>query len=712
MSENGARATVEASRPSSKPGAGISALPADIHLTVARAAAALAALLAVLTMTGSSFGTALCLLLCGLSAVAALSHWPRANLIAGGLALIASAIAAFGLADHAFVFVADFPPGGMFPFAAMNDAMAPNAAVGLLALGLTQAWTSHFGHRPSALILFTGGLIASGIGLATVAGYATGVSSVYQWPEAAAMTPVSALALWLLGVSHLAITRHPAMQISPPLPFIVATLALSVGLFFDLATPPYLGAGFIYIPVVLSAVWFADRRTAFALAVVCSLFTMLGYAAKLQHLDQEQQRLIGRLFGAATDFIVAALIYFFKRVTDENHQVRLRFDALMDNSPDALVTIDALGTIRQFNPAAERLFGRTETDVVGRNVKLLMPEPYHSAHDGYLSHHADTGERHIIGTIREVSGRRSDGTVFPLDLSVSELPSRGRREFIGVLRDLTVRKRQEENLREALGRLSAYAADLERSNQELDDFAYIASHDLKEPLRGIHNHSRFLLEDYEYRLDDDGKRRLGRLVHLSQRMEKLVNDLLYFSRIGRFELAIKQTDIKAVLRDVVTTIEQFLEERHARVVVADDLPDVVCDLVRVTEVFRNLIVNAVKYNDSAEKIVEIGYLAQHVDEAGKDRTRVYFVRDNGKGIASEFHEDIFRMFKRLERADDDAGTGVGLTFVRKIVQRHGGHIWLESEPGRGTAFYFTLAPEQRSTGDESDQSKPADPHHR
>ncbi|MGV3550575.1 PAS domain S-box protein [Rhizobium sp.] len=661
----------------------MSALPADKRLPFARAVAGAGALLAIVSLSGAPIATTFGLLLAGLAMVVALSKWPNANLISGALGLIVGAIGAVGVAGQ--LFASAMP-------AWSGLAMTPAAAVAILALGLSQAWIGFLPGRLSAIVLFTGGVIASGIGLAMLAGYLTGVSGVYKWQSAPAMALSTAIVLWMLGASLLAVARHPVFNMAALTPFTIAALAIPLGLFFDLATPPYLGAGFIYIPVVLSAAWFADRRMAFALAVVCSLFTILGYAAKLQHLDQEQQRLIGRLFGVGTDFIVAAVIYVFKRVTDENHQVRLRFDALMDNSPDALVTIDALGTIRQFNPAAERLFGRTEADVVGQNVKLLMPEPYHSAHDGYLGHHARTGERHIIGTIREVSGRKSDGSVFPLDLSVSELPSQGRREFMGVLRDLTVRKRQEENLREALGRLSAYAADLERSNQELDDFAYVASHDLKEPLRGIHNHSRFLLEDYDMLLDDDGKRRLGRLVHLSQRMEKLVNDLLYFSRIGRFELAIKPTDIKAVLADIVTTIEQFLEEKHARVVYADDLPPVVCDSVRVTEVFRNLIVNAVKYNDSAEKIVEIGHLATHKDDAGKDCSNIYFVRDNGKGIAAEFYEDIFRMFKRLERADDDSGTGVGLTFVRKIIQRHGGHIWLESEPGSGTTFYFTLAP--------------------
>jgi PAS domain S-box-containing protein len=671
---------------------GLNALSADIRLSVARMAAVLASLLAIVAVAASYPTTALCLFLAGVSVIAALSRHPRAHVLSAASALCVIVVSTFALVSNVLA-TAD-PASGSTPLLGdASSAMSPGAGVAFLFFGLVQCWVAYSRGRLTAIAIFTGGIIVSGIGLVTLAGYATGTESAYLWPSSAALSPVAAFSLWLVGASLLTIGRHPDLQLAARLPFTVASIALPVGLFFDLATPPYLGAGFIYIPVVLSAAWFADRRMAFVLAAICSIFTIIGYAAKLQHLDVEQTRLIGRLFSVATEFIVAALIFYFKRVNDENERVRRRFDALMDNSPDAVVTIDDRGTIRQFSPAAERLFGRAEADVVGQNVKLLMPEPYHSSHDGYLSHHARTGDKHIIGTIREVQGRRSDGTTFPLDLSVSELPSQGRKEFVGILRDLSARKRQEESLRDTLDQLSAYAADLERSNQELDDFAYIASHDLKEPLRGIHNHARFLLEDYETLLDDDGKRRLNRLSHLSQRMEKLVNDLLYFSRIGRFELAIKLTDIPAMLRDVVSTLEQLIEEKHARVLIPTDLPHVVCDSVRVTEVFRNLIVNAIKYNDSPEKIIEIGYLAAHSDEEGRQRTRIYFVRDNGKGIPAEFHEDIFKMFKRLERADDDAGTGVGLTFVRKIIQRHGGHIWLESEPGNGTTFYFTLAHE-------------------
>jgi len=259
------------------------------------------------------------------------------------------------------------------------------------------------------------------------------------------------------------------------------------------------------------------------------------------------------------------------------------------------------------------------------------------------------------------------------------------REFIGSLNDITHRREAEEALKD-------YTHALERSNKELDDFAYIASHDLKEPLRGIHNHSRFLLEDNQGKLDEESIRKLTRLVYLSQRMERLVNDLLYFSRLGRQELAIQSTDLNEVIRDITDTLEQFFTERHAEIKIPKPLPTITCDKPRVTELFRNLITNAVKYNDSEKKIIEIGFLPSRVTPQGASYRNVFYVKDNGRGIAPEFHEEVYRIFKRLQNSAEGAeeGTGVGLTFVKKIVERHGGKIWLESELGQGTTFYFTL----------------------
>jgi signal transduction histidine kinase len=239
--------------------------------------------------------------------------------------------------------------------------------------------------------------------------------------------------------------------------------------------------------------------------------------------------------------------------------------------------------------------------------------------------------------------------------------------------------------------LRTNVSDLERSNQELDDFSYIASHDLKEPLRGLANHASFLLEDYKDKIDEDGVRRLNRLGQLCERMQRLIDDLMYYSRLGRADLAMRETDPNAVIVEIEQMMETLLGERRARIVVPFVLPQIVCDRTRVTEVFRNLITNAVKYNDKTEPLVEIGFL-ETVDTKERTERSVFYVKDNGIGIDPEFHQEVFRIFRRLPNAPDgpEVGAGVGLTFVKKIVERHGGRIWLESEPGKGTVFYFSL----------------------
>ena len=358
--------------------------------------------------------------------------------------------------------------------------------------------------------------------------------------------------------------------------------------------------------------------------------------------------------------------------------------AIMETVIDGLITIDDEGIIRSFNSAAVRIFGYQPEEVIGRNVKMLMPEPYHGEHDAYLENYHATGRPRIIGTGREVSALRKDGTVFPIDLAVSEMRIHNQPVFAGTVRDISERKALEEDKQRMI-------ADLARSNRELDDFAYIASHDLKEPLRGVANNATFLKEDYADQLDERGVKRLDRMVFLCQRMERLVDDLLYFSRLGRQKLAIRPTDLNAVIDDIAKVMQAALHDEHAEIVVPGPLPTVVCDAPRITEVFRNLIGNAIKYNDSPVKRVEIGTAT--MTELGLPETgeQVFYVRDNGIGIAPEFHREVFRIFRRLNEEDDSRrGSGVGLTFVEKIIQRHGGRIWLDSEVGRGTTFYFTL----------------------
>ncbi len=259
---------------------------------------------------------------------------------------------------------------------------------------------------------------------------------------------------------------------------------------------------------------------------------------------------------------------------------------------------------------------------------------------------------------------------------------------------------------EELARLNT---ELTRSNAELDAFAYIASHDLKEPLRGIHNYASFLLEDYEDKLDAEGVEKLHTLKRLTQRMDALIESLLHYSRVGRVDLSFRTTDLNQLLAEVLELLKPLIDEVQAEIRIPRPLPTIDCDQVRVREVFHNLISNALKYNVRDHRWVEIGY-----DDTGSYRDRlklqpsiilddpssqpetapvVLYVQDNGIGIRDKHFEVIFRIFRRLHARDAfGGGTGSGLTIAKKIIERHGGHIWVESVYGEGSKFCFTLQP--------------------
>ncbi len=372
-----------------------------------------------------------------------------------------------------------------------------------------------------------------------------------------------------------------------------------------------------------------------------------------------------------------------------------RYRAVVQHVVDGVITIDQHGMIRSVNVAAERLFGYSAAELRGKNVALLMPEPYQSQHDGYIASYRETGQAKIIGIGREVFGRRKNGSVFPIDLAISEFRLGEARYFTGLVRDISERKEVEARLEFYAEALTRQNAELASSNQELDDFAYIASHDLKEPLRGIHNYAGFLIEDHGDRLGDDGRAKLETVKRLAQRLEGLINSLLTFSRVGRVELAVQETDLNQILAEILDSLAITLKEKGVEVRIPKRLPSLRCDQVRIAEVFRNLITNAIKYNDKPTKWVEIGACADGEPRgSGKFRPgeAAFYVRDNGIGIQEKHFETVFQIFKRLHSRDRyGEGTGAGLTIVKKIVERHGGRIWVDSKTGEGATFYFTLA---------------------
>jgi PAS domain S-box-containing protein len=350
-----------------------------------------------------------------------------------------------------------------------------------------------------------------------------------------------------------------------------------------------------------------------------------------------------------------------------------RMRAIVDTAVDAIITIDERGAVERFNPAAERLFGYSESEIVGRNVSTLMPSPYREMHDSYLARYLRTGEKKIIGIGREVVGLRKDGSEFPIDLAVAEMRLGGRRMFTGMVRDISERKHAEQQHARLL-------QELRSANEELTSFAYVVSHDLKAPLRAIGSLADWLSHDYADKFDDEGREHMRLLISRVHRMGALIDGILQYSRVGRVKEAPAAVNLNQVVRDV---IDLLAPPAHIIVTAEAALPTVMTEPTRIQQVFQNLISNAIKYMDKPEGKIHVGC----ADEGTHWR---FSVTDNGPGIDQRHFERIFQLFQTLAPRDRIESTGVGLALVKKIVEMYGGEVTVQSRVGEGSTFAFTM----------------------
>ncbi len=336
---------------------------------------------------------------------------------------------------------------------------------------------------------------------------------------------------------------------------------------------------------------------------------------------------------------------------------------------------DRAGTITYANDLFCSISQYSRDELIGQNHRILKS-----------SHHSDEFFAEMWATISTgsvwsgaICNRAKDGSLYWVQSTLVPLVNlEGKAEgYLGIRTDITNQKGVEESVRRT-------AQELERSNKELDSFAYIASHDLKEPLRGIHNYSQFVIEDSVGQLDATGRERLETIKALAKRMDDLISTLLRFSRVGRKELELSLSTMRTLVEEAIESVGVSIEESSAVVSIAHDLPDSRCDVILIRQVLQNLVANAIKYCDKEPPRVTVGW------ESG-DRGPVYFVRDNGIGIREKDLETIFVIFKRLHaRHRFGGGLGAGLTIAKKIVEKHGGQLWVESEFGVGSTFFFTL----------------------
>lgn len=341
------------------------------------------------------------------------------------------------------------------------------------------------------------------------------------------------------------------------------------------------------------------------------------------------------------------------------------FRSLISNNADGMIVFDRTGTIMFVNPATKKLIGDDESILFQIIPKLLSVENENT----------------------ELKIPRGDNNSLYVEIRTVQTEWEGQKAFLATLRDITKRKRTEELLQHRETILSEHKTLLERQaielktvNQELKDFAFIISHDLKAPLRAIGSLANWIATDYSDKFDDAGKSNIKILMNRVKRMHDFIDGVLQYSRVGRIREELVDVDLNEIIAEV---IEIIVPPKNIQIEIKNQLPVIKFERTRMIQLLQNLISNAVKYMDKPQGKIKIGSL-------GQNGCWEIHVSDNGPGIDKQYHEKIFQIFQTLQPRDEIEGTGIGLTLVKKIVEMYGGKIWLDSTPGKGSSFIFQL----------------------
>jgi PAS domain S-box-containing protein len=341
-----------------------------------------------------------------------------------------------------------------------------------------------------------------------------------------------------------------------------------------------------------------------------------------------------------------------------------------------MVVVNTHGEIVLLNVQAEKQFGYPRDELIGQQVTNIIPDGFAERLIADDLRSAEDALAQQIGAGLELTGRRKDGSEFPIEIMLSPLENADGTLVTAAIRDISVRRTAEENLLQNV-------AELNRSNEELGQFAYIASHDLQEPLRMVTSYTQLLAKRYKGKLDTDADEFIAFAVDGALRMQRLIEDLLAFSRVATTGNELVETSSEFALEQALQNLHWAIKDSGA-LVTHDALPPVEADGTQLVQLFQNLIGNAIKYQGP-------GIPAVHVSAAHDGAERWTFdVRDNGLGIDPQFFERIFGMFQRLHKRGEFSGTGIGLAICKKIVERHGGTLTVDSSLGNGSTFSFVL----------------------
>ena len=352
------------------------------------------------------------------------------------------------------------------------------------------------------------------------------------------------------------------------------------------------------------------------------------------------------------------------------------FKSLLQAAPDGILVCDSRGAITTASDQCEALFGYAPSELVGQLIEVLVPDTVKVKHVGLRQRYQEMPRRRPMGAGLDLYARRKDGSQLPVEISLSSCMVDGEACVIAVVRDVSDRRRLENDLNRLI-------EELKRSNEELEQFAYIASHDLQEPLRMVSGYTQLLKRRYVGQLDAEANEYIDYAVDGVKRMQTLIQDLLAYARLSTRGRGFQVTDLNFLLRQVLANLATQIEEAGA-IITVGELPNLLVDASQVVQVFQNLLSNALKFRRPTIPLV-IAISATRDGDCWR-----FTVSDNGIGIDPQYSGRIFEVFQRLHTRDQFPGNGIGLAICKKVVERHHGRIWFESTLGEGTSFHFTL----------------------
>jgi PAS domain S-box-containing protein len=456
---------------------------------------------------------------------------------------------------------------------------------------------------------------------------------------------------------------------------LLIAVVLLVMLVLDLNLPSGVIRGIPYVVLISISFWLPWRYAPMMLAAVGTVLIVVGYLFSATHFNTTAL-LLNISLEAAVLWVTAFLVLRYRASSRSLEDREQRLRALVSTVVDGVMIIDANGTVQEYNPACEKLFGYREDEVVGRNVKMLMPSPYQEEHDEYLSRYRNTGHKRIIGIGREVEGRRKDGTTFPMELSVGEARPGGQQVFVGIIRDITTRKSAEQSLRVA-------KEQAESASHAKSQFLANMSHEIRTPMNAVLGYTQLIETDPD--MPDKYRRPLKAIHSAGNHLISLIDDILDLSKIeaGAMELDLRDFDLGDLMEDVSGIFAMRCEQKGLkwradvhigeRAVRADDR--------KLRQILINLLGNAVKFTDR-------GVISLKVEQSGRRYT--FSVEDTGPGITEEAQKRIFEPFQQAEEGEAKGGTGLGLAITRRHIELMGGSLSLESNPGEGSSFRFEL----------------------